>query len=111
MRNKGNLQSRPTAVCFCDQNPVSLEYLTHLLRGQEFEVVGGVEAFERERSSPARRLILAFDEKDLAPGRRLSMRSLRIRFPWAKLLILGATPPSGERCDLLRGCDGFVLYS
>jgi DNA-binding NarL/FixJ family response regulator len=111
MRNKSNRESTPIAVCFLEQNPISLNYLSHLLRGHEFEVVGEGEAHERQSSSPAGRLVLAIDERVLTPGNRLSMRSLRTRFPEAKLLILATVPPRGEQCELLLGIDGFVLYS
>jgi DNA-binding NarL/FixJ family response regulator len=111
MRNKSNLKSTPIAVCFLEQNPISLDYLAHLLRGREFDVVGEEEAFKRQSSSPAGRLVLAVDEKVLAPGNRLSMRTLRTRFPEAKLLMLATVPPRGELYQLLRGIHGFVLYS
>lgn len=111
MRNKGHHESTPIAVCFLEQNPISLNYLTHLLRGREFKVVGEQEAYEQRSSSPAGRLVLAIDEKALATGSRLSMRSLRTRFPEAKLLVLATVPPRGEQCQLLRGIDGFVVYS
>ena len=69
------------------------------------------EAYEQQSSLSVGGLILAIDEKVLTPGSRLSMRSLRIRFSEAKLLILATVPPRGEQCQLLRGIDGFVLYS
>ncbi len=111
MTNKSNPKSSSIAVCFLDQNPISLNYLTNLLRGHEFKVVAEQEAHERQVASSAGRLVLAIDEKLLSPGSRLSMRSLRIRFPEAKLLLLATVLPHGEQCQLLRGIEGFVVYS
>jgi DNA-binding NarL/FixJ family response regulator len=111
MRDKSHAGSPPIGVCFLEQNPISLDYLTRLLHGHGFEVVGEQEAYQRQNSSTAGRLVLAMDERLLAPGSRLSMRLLRIRFPQAKFLILAAVPPRGEQCQLLRGIDGFVLYA
>jgi len=109
--NKSNRKSSPTAVCFLEQNPISLNYLTHLIRGHEFKVVGEQEAYGQQGSLPAEVEVLVIDEKVLTPGSRLSVRSLRTRFPEAKLLILATVPPRGEQCKLLCGFDGFVLYS
>lgn len=111
MRKKTNRASTSLRVCFLDQNPISLNYLTHLLRRHEFEVVGEQEAYDQQSSSPAGRLVIAIDEKVLAPGSRLSMRSLRTCFPQAKLLILATVPTHGEQWQLLHGIHGFLLYS
>jgi hypothetical protein len=51
MRNKSKGGSAPVPVCFIEQNPISLNYLAHVLRGHEFEVVGEEVAFERRSSS------------------------------------------------------------
>ena len=111
MRHKSNRESTPIALCFLEQNPISLTYLTHVLRGHEFDVLGEEEALEQRSSSPAGRLVLVVDEMILSAGNRVSMRSLRIRFPGARLLILATALPHGEQLQLLRGIDGFVLYS
>jgi DNA-binding NarL/FixJ family response regulator len=111
MRNKSNRESPPIAVCFLEQNPISLTYLTHVLRGHEFDVISEEEARERQSLSRAGQLVLAADEKILAQANRLSLRFLKTRFPEAKLLIFATSPPRSEQCELLRGIDGFVLYS
>ncbi len=111
MPNRSNRKLASIEVCFLEQNPLSLNYLTHLLQGLEFRVVSEEEAYGQRNLSPARRLVLVIDEKVITPGRRLSMRSLRNRFPEAKLLILATATPLGEQCQLLRGIDGLVLYS
>jgi len=111
VRNQRNSASTPAPVCFFGQNPISLNYLTHVLRGQEFLVLDEDRAYEHQGSSPLARLVLVLDEALLAPGSRLTMRSLRTRFPEAKLLMLGTALPSAEQWHLLRGIDGLVLYS
>lgn len=99
------------AICFLDQNPISQNYLAHLLRKNGFEVLSEPEVSEKQAALPSGQLVLVIDERILAPESRLSLRSLRVRFPKAKLLILAANTPHGEQCGLLRGIDGFVLYS
>jgi DNA-binding NarL/FixJ family response regulator len=111
MRHRSKQASTPTAVCFLGQNAISLNYLTHLLRRHEFQVVDEQKAYERQGSSPAERLILALDDNFLLPGSRVSVRTTRFRFPRAKLLILANAAPSTEQCQLLRGIDGLVLYA
>jgi len=111
MRSQGNHQLIPIAVCFFEQNPISLSYLSRLLRGREFEVLGEEEAYEREKSAPERQLVVAIDERILLPESRLTMRSLRARFPRARLLVLANALPRREKYQLLRVADGLVLYS
>jgi DNA-binding NarL/FixJ family response regulator len=98
-------------VCFLGQNPISLDYLTHLLRGHELQVVDEQKVYQQQGLSPRAKLVLALDESFLLPASRLSVRSIRTRFPQAQLLILASAAPSAEQCQFLRGIDGLVLYS
>jgi DNA-binding NarL/FixJ family response regulator len=56
-------------------------------------------------------LVLVLDEQALTPPRQPFLRSLRARFPEAKLLILGTDLPHGEGCQAFLGIDGFVPYA
>jgi DNA-binding NarL/FixJ family response regulator len=85
--------------------------LAHILRKNEFEVLSERGIFEKWGAFPSGQLVLVIDEKVVAPQSRLSLRSLRIRFPKAKLLVLAANTPHAEQSGLLRGIDGLVLYS
>jgi DNA-binding NarL/FixJ family response regulator len=107
---KSNCERNPISVCFVEQNPISLNYLVHLLPPCAFQVASEEVVSERPCSSIRGRLVLVFDEKVLTVERRL-IRCLSARFPEAKLLILGTHSPCGEGCQLLYGVDGFVLYA
>lgn len=98
-------------VCFLDQNPISLEYLTRLLHMRGIETVTVQEASALQDSGIVRRLIFVADEQFLSLGRDLSRRSLKRRFPMAEFLVLGTKSPCGEDCVRLLGSSGFILYS
>lgn len=110
MAGKGKVQVA-TVLCFLDQNPLSLNQLRRLVCPPEFQTVSEMELGDGRFLSTGERLILVLDEKALAPGRRHIVRSLRVRFPEAKFLILGTELPHGEQCHTLLGADGFIMYS
>jgi DNA-binding NarL/FixJ family response regulator len=74
-------------------------------------MVSESEAYECRRPLADGRLVLLLDEQVLAPQREPFLRSLRVRFPEAKVLILGTDPPCAEGCQALLGIDGFVPYA
>jgi len=111
MPAKRNDVSTPIAVRFLGQNPISLNYLTRLLRGHGFVVLDESTASEQEAAFAPGSLFLVLDEALLTPGSRVTMQSLRTRFPGAKVLMLATAMPSAQDWQLLRGIDGLVLYS
>lgn len=108
MPNRTRQKPTPLAVCFLGQNPISLNFLTQLLPRREFRVLDEHEATEPHSRG---RLVFVVDEKILAQPGRLTLRSLRVCLPGAKLLVLANHLPAGEQYRQLQGIDGLVLYA
>jgi hypothetical protein len=73
MRDRDCFESTPTTVCFLQQNPISQDYLTRLLKSHKFKVVSEQEAHERHGSSTPASLILVIDERVSASEGQLEL--------------------------------------
>jgi DNA-binding NarL/FixJ family response regulator len=101
-----------TVVCLVEHNPLAAAHLRQLLSSQNgLTVCTHEEMFQRRSTRREPAPIFVLDRTTLPTALSKYLRTLRLRFPDARIIVLDEPLPNQELCRLLvLGIQGFLPY-
>lgn len=109
MSNEG--QQIPLSVCFIEQNPLGMEFLSSLVRKDSSIKVLPIADLKRDQAPADSPPIFVIDNSSLPLPLSACLRLLRTNFPESKCVVLGPELPREDLVSLLwNKVDGFLTY-
>lgn len=112
MRPAQQLSPGKTSVCLVEHNPLAARHLERLLAGDSsLCLLSQRELVQDHSSARTAAEVFVLDSGTLPASLNTYLRSLRLRFPDARILVLDHPLPTHELCRLLfLGIQGFLSY-